>query len=766
MIAYTLAFAVGVVLLQYATELPPLTALVAGSLLIVLLFRQRRVVLFALGGFIWAWWSANSVLEHRLSPELEGITISVEGRVIGLPAPFDRGVRFNFAVDSVQRLTSPGHSSKISFPLKVRLSWYGPAEPIRNGQRWRLLLRLKRPHGRLNPGGFDYEQWLVMRGIDATGSVKKSPINQLLQRGAGPFWGLWRQQLDETLSRTLHGRPAAGLVKALVIGARNDISSDQWAVLRKTGTSHLMAISGLHIGLVTTLVFFLIRRTTALSGLLHISPPRVAALFATLAGLSYAAIAGFSIPTRRALIMVVVVMGAIFLQRTVRPVYALSVALFLIILYQPLAVLSASFWLSFLAVAAIGYSMSGRVGAIRGWRAMVRIQWVISLGLAPVTLFFFQQVSLVSPLANLIAVPVVSLVIVPGCLIGAILVTLSPASGHDLLAALESLLQQLMLLLAWLADGSLAQWSHSVISLPALLFAGLGMVLLLAPQAVPGRWLGLVLLVPLIFNRPPRPAPGDLWLTLLDVGQGLSAVVQTSNHLMVFDTGAGYSDDFDMGRAVIIPYLRAKGIDHIDRLILSHSDNDHIGGSASLQASLTIGSILTSRPEEVPWLKTSRCEAGQHWEWDGVQFDILSPSRPFFRGRNDNSCLIKVTSTGGAVLLTGDIEHAAEQRATERYGMQLKSDIMIVPHHGSNTSSTGNFIAAVQPKYAFIPAGYRNRFGFPTAKVVARYGAIGTELLSTAESGAVEVKLKAGKGVDVEPHSYRRSHRRYYHWKP
>jgi competence protein ComEC len=620
---------------------------------------------------------------------------------------------------------------------------------------------LRRPRGMLNPGGFDYEQWLFAEGIRAVGYIRNSSENRRLEIGSGWLCSpqAWRQAIHDRLSAALAGSPVAGLIKALTMGADDDITQAQWEILRRTGTTHLIAISGSHIGLVAAFAFFLTRRLCASLGVLRWPPPRIAALVGCVAALLYSALADFAIPTQRALVMIAVAMGAIAFQRNLNPSHVLAMAALAVVLYDPLAVLSPGFWLSFGAVALIAFGVAGRVERPRGWRALAKVNWVTALGLAPFLLLFFRQVSLVSPIANFLAVPVLGTLLIPVCLSGALLLPLVPAAGAGLLQLAEFILNRTWPVLEWLSALPLAQWNHAEPPFWTVPLAFLGTLLLLAPRGIPARWLGLVLLLPATLYHPERPTPGEFRLVLLDVGQGLASVVETRHRALVFDTGARLSPSFDMGRAVVEPYLRAQGIGTIDTLVVSHGDLDHIGGARSLLARFPVGRAYTSVPEQLAGFPAAPCAAGQRWNWDGVDFEMLGPLRNSEK-ENDNSCVLRVQGRSGSALLTADIERTAEGLLVENYRERLRSDVLVVPHHGSKTSSTGPFLEAVRPRLALVPAGYLNRFGFPHPAVMGRYTGIGALTLSTAERGAIVVET----GKDgMRTFAHRPEHRRYWH---
>jgi len=735
MIVSALSFLAALLLVQQFSVLPGsqwlIVVIVAGGIMAWLRYWRW---LFFVAGVLCAIVFAMTRLADRLPESIEGIDIPVKGIIADLPEQDERRTRFDFIVtESAQKL-----------PSKLRLSWYYPDQPIKAGQHWSFAVKLKRPHGSLNPGGFDYERWLFTEGVGATGYVRPSQKPALL--GSDSAWtsiAVWRQSITDRLSFTLSDRPNLALIKALTIGDGNNISQNQWDVFRKTGTTHLVVISGSHVGLVAGLVYFLVLKLWAWRGLLAWSPQRVAAVAAMLVAVFYAGLAGFSVPTQRSVIMLTIVMLAIILQRNTRPFNTLAVALFAVLAFDPLAVLAAGFWLSFLAVSVIVYAIAGRLGKSGYISEVIKINWATSVGLSPLLLFFFQQVSLISPLANFIAVPVISLLAVPLSLLAVVMMLGSPLLASKLFLAVDTILQGLWWLLAHLAELPFATINHAQPSILALIFAMPGILLLLAPSGIPARWLSLVMFLPLVFTDTIKPDPGSINMTLLDVGQGLSAVVQTANHWLVYDTGAKFSAESDMGQSALLPFLRLQGAGKIDKLIISHGDNDHIGGAVSLIRGIPTVQVLTSVPQQLSNYSPVMCAAGQSWTWDKVRFTLLSPQQAFV-SENDNSCVLKIQSEQGAVLLTGDIEALAESWLVETYGNSLKANVLIAPHHGSKTSSSPKLLQAIQPEYVLIPAGYHNQFGHPHLDVLQRYQQIKAKWLTSADSGAITISVKNG----------------------
>ena len=756
----TLAFLLGVLLLQQLTTLPPLAWAWGLLLSVPLAFILKpcwHLPLWGVSGFLWSLLVAQQILAEALPEHLVGQDLLIEGQVASLPVVGAHHVRFEFAVQQARSGATP-----VTVPGRIRLNWYRSETVPKAGETWRLLVRLKQPHGFRNPGGFDYEAWLYQHRIRATGYVRQADLNQrLASDGSYPLQRL-RQAVRDRLASVLHDSPVAGIIMALVVGDRSAIGAEQWQHLQHTGTNHLMAISGLHIGLVAGLTFLLGQRLWRYSGrgMLWLPAPKAGALLALVSALGYAALAGFSIPTQRALIMVTVVMLALLTSRPITPSRTLSLALLLVLLFDPLAVLASGFWLSFAAVTIIFYGLQGRLGHLPRWRQGVRIQWWISVGLFPLVIILFQRASLLAPLANILAVPLVSFLVVPLALLGTMLLPLHSGIATVLLHLASGCMQGLMGLLAWLAELPFASWSGAAASGWQAGLALIGVIMLLAPRGWPARSLGGVLLLPLLVGLPAGIPSGMARFTLLDVGQGLAAVVETRHHTLVFDTGPRFSPRFDTGEAVVVPYLRQRGRRQVDHLVISHGDMDHIGGADSLLTLLPVKTISSSVPDKlVPWPVTP-CRRGQAWEWDGVQFQFLHPPAGSLPGRNDASCVLKITAGDQAVLLTGDIEKAAEQRLLQQTDDDLHADILVAPHHGSNTSSTPAFIRAVDPAYVLFPVGYRNRYGFPRPAVVQRYQQAGVQMLDSAGAGAIHFDL--GQGT-LQPVRYRQLVRRYWH---
>jgi competence protein ComEC len=750
MLVLALAFLAGVLLPQPFPELPPAWLILTVLTLMPFLFRWGywRISAFLLG-FIWAIWVGQSELAKRLPERLAGNDISLSGTVVSLPEIDKKHVRFNFKV-------SPAVAD---VPESIRLTWYHPDQAIKAGQRWRFTVRLKPPHGNLNPGGFDYERWLFANGIGATGYIRQTTLLAPPQ----PFTALaWRQTIADKIDGLSLAPVQLAMIRALTIGDGSGITAAQWEVFRKTGTTHLMVISGSHVALIAGFAFLLMLKLWARMPFHFLSPPQAASLAGILAALAYAALTGFGIPAQRAVVMLAVSMLALLRQRQLPVFHALGFALLAVLIVDPLAVLSPGFWLSFASVTLIVYAVTARLKA-PGWLfAMVKVNTYTALGLAPLLLCFFQQVSLIAPLANLIAVPFIGFIIVPAGLLAVGVLLISPDAAFPIFWILQISLQGIWRLLAWLADVPHAVFTQLQPSWAALVLAVCGVVILLAPRGMPTRWLGAVLLAPLLITRHQPLATGEAKLTLLDVGQGLSVVIETAGHVLVYDTGAKFSEHSDAGQSIAIPYLRSQGYERISLLMVSHGDNDHIGGAESILAGMGADRILTSVPEMLDNFKPERCAAGQSWEWDGVRFNVLSPKPGHFLSDNDNSCVLQVKSSDSTFLLTGDIESEAENQLVQNFGGRLRADVLVAPHHGSRTSSTPPFLAAITPRVILVPAGYHNAFGHPHPDILERYRERQIPWRVSFEQGAITVNPGA-TGFNIQ--SWRNSQGHYWNYR-
>lgn len=759
MLAWTLAFAAGIYCLLQFSIMPSLWVLLILPLLFLLnrYFSVFRLILLFCLGFSWALLRLGSDVSHSLNPDLESKVVQLTGSVISLPVIYDDHVQFLFDVNDVvdnkkHHFTSPGI---------IRLNWYKTKVIPAPGETWLLSAKLKRPYSFMNPGAFDYETWMMRQGIKATGYVKKSKTNQMLGESNGFFMQRLRYKLSQEIKNTID-KPLLGLVLALSLGDRSQLDPNQWRALTHTGTNHLIAISGLHLGLIAGLIYFLsqtIWRQFYFATQI-IPAPIIASILAFVGAFFYAALAGFSLPTQRALIMIAVFLLGLLSSRRLLVSNVVCIAIVLILLLDPFSILAADFWLSFTAVTLILYITRYRHSNQSPLRRWLQLQCLLSLALAPFIIFWFKQFPLYSIFANLIAIPIIGFIVVPLVLLAMILLLPFPRRSEFIYDFVDKISN-----LHWSYLDFLSQQNSAIIPVAgtnkvSLIIAIIGIVILLMPKGLPGRWLGLLFLLPLLFPITISLKPGEFKFSLLDVGQGLSAVIQTSQKTLVYDAGARFSERFNIGDAVIKPYLRYKGTTQLDMLMISHGDNDHIGGAYSIIEQFKIDRVLSSVPEKLSISHAERCHAGQKWLWDGVEFEVLHPSIESDFTGNNASCVLKVSSQHGSVLLTGDIEQAAEKSLINNMPEQIKVDILLAPHHGSKTSSSNEFIATIAPEYAVISAGYRNRFGFPKQDIMSRYEAHGVKTLVTFMTGEISMKFSAA-GLIIE--QFRSKNRRFWH---
>ncbi|MDD5247744.1 MAG: DNA internalization-related competence protein ComEC/Rec2 [Rhodocyclaceae bacterium] len=775
-----LAFAAGVGWLQWQPDLPEAAVLLAfaaaGAVLMALRLLSPRLRAAApvgafLVGIAWAGFFAQERLADALPAANEGRDIEVVGVVAALPQKFETGLRFDFDVEQAA-LAVPAHVS-LAWYRSGHAGWHGededmaPAQEVHAGERWRLTVRLKRPHGNLNPHGYDYEAALLERGIRATGYVRAGDGNARLDEfvwRAGLAVERLRERIRARFERVLGDAPYAGVLIALAVGDQRAIDPGLWQTFARTGTTHLMSISGSHVtmlaGLAWGLVSLLWRRSPHLP--LRLPAQKAAALAGFLAAFAYSLLAGFEVPAQRTLYMLGLVALALWSGRSVAGRRVLALALLVVLLLDPWAVLAAGFWLSFGAVALLFYAGSGRVGRSHWLAEWGRAQWAVTVGMVPALLALFQQFSLASPLANAVAIPVVGFVVTPLALAGAV------PLGDPLLWLAHLVMSWQMALLDWLAAAKWAIWQQHAPPPWSLPLAAAGMAWLLLPRGFPARWLGLAACLPLVLVPPPRPAAGAAVVTVLDVGQGLALHVQTQRHDLLYDTGPMFSPDANSGNRIIVPYLRAVGVERLDGLMVTHADKDHSGGAESVLEAIPVDWVSSSLPYEhaLSALPVAQhpCVDGDAWDWDGVHFAVLHPPAAQFvaptRKTNDMSCVLKVTAGAHSMLLTSDVEALSELALRGRHPHDLRAEVLTVPHHGSRTSSTPAFIAAVGARTAIFPVGYRNRFGHPKADVVERYRATGAALLRTDADGALTVTL-AANGIAVA--AERAQRRRYWH---
>ncbi len=717
--------------------------------------RGRAVCAGMLGaaiGLCWGAFAIARVIAAELPEALIGEDLLLQGRVVGLveerPAPGGR-VALRFDVE-VMHCQAPAEASVDCAALRrVRLSDYRGAQShggVEPGEHWRWSVRLRPPRGLANPGGRDAVRHLRAEGLGATGYIREG---QRLSPASG--LAAWRAGRARALAEALGERPAAPVLRALAVGERQALDDADWALFRDTGTVHLLVVSGLHIGLVGGLALTLMRlllRSALTSRLGWRRIELAGAVVAVLIAALYALLAGFTLPTRRALLMFTVATGLWVSWRPANPGAGMLLAALAVLCWQPLAVWSAGFWLSFGAVAVILVVVLGErpTGRWRWWR----VQWAACLGLVPALVLAGQPVTLLSLPANVVAIPLVSLWVVPLNLLALLMLPLSSGLAAGLWQGVETVLLPLLWFLALLRElGEPLVWQLPRPGLPALLLGVAGVAWLLLPRGWPGRWLGWLMLLPLWLGRPEPVLEGQWRAAVLDVGQGLAVVVETASHVLVYDTGPAWGEG-SAGRSVVAPYLHWRGRRSIDLVMISHRHVDHSGGAADLLQTFPVQRVLGGEPVRGV-APASRCRAGQRWRWDGVDFEVLYPLRDDWPlNADDRSCVLRVSGGGHSLLLTGDISRSAESTLVRCCARALRSDVLVLPHHGSRSSSSVDFVTAVQPRFGMISSGDHNRFGHPHEEVLIRYRLAGTGLFNTADGGAL-LLTQEGQDLRVTP---------------
>ena len=774
------------------------TGVLAVSFLLIELLKAsnlpRRLLIGLLLYFLGVCWHLNwagNLLRERLPETLEGKTVQVEGVVIGLPKRSLIAQQFFFEI----RQGPSGF-----FPRKVILNYYG-GSTVLPGQYWHFAVRLNRPHGFSNPGGFDYEAWLFQQGVSARGYVRDSASNQLISapsKGVGFSPSAWlhaiRYWLRIKLQRMLASAQYGGLLIALLLGDRSAISQDSWALFTATGSNHLFVISGLHIGMISGFAFWLALVVGKLVRIGRLVPAqKFAGFFALTAAFMYALLAGFSLPTQRAFIMIAVLICGLFWNARYQVSFRLLLAVFIVLLLNPLATVSSGFWLSFIAVASLLTFASSSVAFVSAEhveisprekldaavRLFVRPQLTVFIALGVPLIFFTQQLSLLAPLVNIVAIPVVGFLIVPVCFASLLVSFLNEPWATLLFTVAHGAIVLLIKFMEFLVA-----WGSSSLQLPvaqpnswnvlALFFA---VLLLLLPKGVCRR--GLV--IPLMLCVLPIPerlrsSAGEntiLQVHVIDVGQGLAVIVQTRSHALLYDTGANLSPDFNIGSAVVVPTLRSLDIRALDALVISHGDNDHAGGLRGVEANIRIEKLISNREDLQTQLAVELCSDTNDWIWDGVEFRFLQSALDY-SSENNNSCVLQIRSSEGSVLLPGDIEREAEAQLVIRYAGELASEVLVAPHHGSRSSSSYAFLKQVEPDYVVFSAGYRNSFSHPHDQVVTRYGEFASKALSTVETGMISFKFakglndefteeRAGDDKIIQTSEFRKQNTRYWH---
>ena len=716
------------------------------------------------GGFVYGCLVASTYLDQRLPDELLGVEVEIVATIVDIPNRDGRRLRFLSELETIRPLNV---YQPMAVTGRVRLSWYGFNAPdLRAGNKVRLVVKLKTPSGFMNPGGFDIEKWYAQNRIIATGYVRGKSFDvskAVVAQNSAPLSAA-RNMLQRKLLQATESYASSGVIIALAVGDRSGITPELWDTFINTGTNHLLAISGLHISLVagaTALFVQLLWRHSAFSN--QVTRRSCSLVLAFIAACCYAAMAGFSVPTLRALMMFSVLVCLFLLRRHQRKVQGLAVALLVVCVVDPLSVLSPGFWMSFAAVAVLFlvFSSSQSKSNAALLARVLRGHVLISVGLYPLTVLFFGQASLISPLANLLITPLIGMLVTPLVFFAALVVPMSVSIASHVLFVVDCLLRFAFTSLNFLSDLPFAMIRIAGYSEIVVVLAGLSALLMLVPVSRSLRAISLVLLLPLMLPVFPKELEeGEYSVTFLDVGQGTSVVVRTATHTLVYDTGDQFSRRFSAADAVLLPYLRSKSIQKINKLIISHSDRDHSGGADEVLDELEVDElILSAKLPQLPDVPYRECLAGDSWVWDSVDFTILHPQADTTGSDNDRSCVLMIDSSGNRTLLPGDIESRAESQLLSEAYLQPVT-ILLSPHHGSASSSGESFVAALKPEFVVHSAGYKNRFEFPRAEVEERYRVIGARQFTTADSGALEFQV-AKDGLQMS--EYRITSKRWWH---
>ena len=734
---------------------PLLLLLLALGLLVLLKWRWTLPVLFLFAGLAWANWSFSQHWQHQLPADLEGQSLALIGRVVGLPASTAEQTRFTFLLTSAQLLSSSAVEPAVLPGSLVNLVCYRCPFEIMPASEWQFTARLKRPHGYASWGAFDYEQYLFRHQVVARGYLRLNEANRLLAANDSSVDSM-RWRIRQSLAPFLDdSQVGVAMIAALMIGDKSWLSHSQQSALQASGVSHLIAISGLHVGLVFLACCFLLKwLLMPVAQIFQWQPRQLLVLLPALGvAFGYAALAGFSVSTQRAIIMLSVFVLCRFIARDITLLRVLLIAASLLLLYDPFSIMDGGFWLSFLAVLIIALSTQ-QFGAL----SLIRLQPLLWAGMLPLSLLLFGQVSLIAPLVNLLLVPLFCFVLIPMVLVCLLCWQIGWSS------ALVFLIKLLSPCFEWLLAGlqALAALPYALVypsassGLKVTLFALVSTICLIVWRIQPrvSIVLGLlaILALPVIgVNK------AELSIALLDVGQGLALVIEADDYVVVYDTGPAYRSGFSAANAVVLPYLRSRGISAIDRLIISHADNDHIGGLLDLQQNFPIAEIITSDAADISG--AAECVAGQVWQHNSVRFEIIAPrSDKYFGKRNNNSCVLLVSNGHFRILIPGDIEYQAENDLLKA-NRDLSANILVVPHHGSKTSSGQRFLDRVKPQIALLSAGYRNRYKHPHKDVVSRYNTSSIELITTVQHGSVLLEISGNK---VSRTSFRQSHHKLW----
>lgn len=713
---------------------------------VLLVWRRSRLLGCTILGFTLFMQAGQDIVESRLDEQFAGDSLLTRVRIVEFPKT---------SANSVSMLVEPLGDRRL--PRRSRVSWFEPPLEPSIGDVWEFELRLRRPRGHSNPGVFDLEAWLFRRKIHATGYVVSGKRNRRLETGTESAIDSFRRRFIARVAVAADSRDVVAVLAAIGVGARHLISRAEWNSYAVSGTSHLMAISGLHIGLAASVAFMLAR---VLMGVVRTkgNAMTAATVAAASIALAYALVSGFGVPARRASAMLLVAALAIIRRRHVDLPATVAVAASCVFIVDPIASMTPGFHLSFSAVLLLLWLARARqcrdVGKglfIRGLdtlRQLFIMQVFLLLGLMPLTVLLFQRVAIFSLPANMIAVPLFSIVTVPFTLAGLVCRGFADRLGHVALKIAAYSIERLLALIDWVVRLPFADLTVADIQRDDWLLLITPLLWVLLPRGWPGRWVALLAVPALLLSTNPVPDEACVEIHVLDVGQGLATVVQTAGSTLVFDTGASFRGGGSVAEQVIVPFLKSRRIKRVDWMVVSHADDDHSGGVQPLHEYAEVGVILVGEALRKTGPDTYLCRAGQNWQADGINFRILHPDSAALQEGNDASCVLLIEAGRHSVLLTGDIEAHAERKLVARSALAAV-DAVVVPHHGSLTSSSVPFVNAVSPRVAIVSAGYANRWGFPKERVVARWKSVGAVVLETATSGAIGFRLCAADGLGV-----------------
>jgi competence protein ComEC len=765
MITNATALIVGLLFAFFSSELddPYWVCYLPIVLALVFLIPKYRIVTIILSAYLWAGFNFQSAVNLKLNNSFNNQVVMLSGVIADIPEIKPRSVRFLLKPDFIE-----GYNQRL--PNKIRLSWYRSNQLPVAGQRWQFRAKLRRPSGFHNPAGFDYERWLLVKGIGATGYIKKSRENRLLDQT--PWWNInqLRSKVSQSIDRQCNFCDNQGLIKALTIGYRGDINLSQKQILKDSGTAHLLAISGLHVGLISGL-FYLLGRW-----LWHVyffryryNQLEFSAVLSFIAGLSYAALAGFSIPTVRALIMFGVIFFALKYRLSNNLLNTIATTVVLILIIDPLAVGSASLWLSVGALLIIGFAQY-LLNNQKSWlRKLLLVQGIFTLMFIPMGIVLFGQVNIAGYLANVVAIPAVSFVLLPLALLGSFCASVNLPYTDWLLIVCDRGMTFLLEYLEWLLESGFAAIGTGYIPMPLLILSLVGLAIGVMPRAFLGQKLSLILVLLPVIWWPEKLEYGGYEMTVLDVGMGTSVIVKTRHHSLVYDFGPGNKEGYSAGSWVVKPYLQHYNILTPDLMVISHVDQDHSGGFQTFKYNFDSATLVSGTPRQLQKRFNldqliQSCHDLPPWRWDGVDFEFLAfPQKneviALMDDTNNRSCVLKIQGKH-SVLLTGDIEAQREDWLVSIDPDSLKADLLVAPHHGSSTSSTIGFINQVSPEAVIFTVGKDNRWNFPKPDVIARYKAIKSQIYRTDRHGAVSF-YSDSNNFRIE--SQRKRHPRLWH---